>query len=114
MPRPYSSDLRERVLGACDAGEGPRAEIAQRFRVGASTLYLWQQQRREEGRTAAKPHHGGSPSRFDVDVLVDLVQERRERTLAELATHYAQRTEQVISKSSVDRLLRQRGVVRKK
>jgi transposase len=114
MPRPYSPDLRERVLDACDADEGTRAEIARRFRVGESTLYLWLQQRREEGRTAAKPHHGGSPSRFDVGVLVELVEERRERTLAELGAHYQQRTGQAISKSSVDRLLCRRGVVRKK
>jgi transposase len=114
MPRAYSSDLRERVLAACDAREGTRGEIARRFRVSESTLYLWGQQRRQEGRTCAKPHHGGTPSRFDVGVLEVLIAQRRERTLAELGVLYAQRTGQAISKSSVDRLLRAHGIGRKK
>ena len=38
MPRPSSGALRERVLLACEQGEGSRAAIARRFRVGESTL----------------------------------------------------------------------------
>jgi transposase-like protein len=41
MPRPYSADLRERVLAACEQGEGTREGIARRFRVAASTVYSW-------------------------------------------------------------------------
>ena len=40
MPKPYSADLRERVLLAGEAGLPP-AVIAQRFGVGLSTVYLW-------------------------------------------------------------------------
>lgn len=114
MPRPYSRDLRERVLVACDAREGTRAEIARRFRVSESTLYLWLQQRREEGRVAPKPHHGGLPSRFDAEVLETVVREKPERTLHEVAACYEARTGDSISKSSVDRLLRMHDIVRKK
>jgi transposase len=48
MPKPYSADLRERVLLAGEAGLPP-AVIAQRFGVGLSTVYLWRQQARAEG-----------------------------------------------------------------
>jgi transposase len=58
MPKPYSADLRERVLLAGEAGLPP-AVIAQRFGVGFSTVYLWRQQARAEGRRCAKPHAGG-------------------------------------------------------
>lgn len=59
MPRPYSADLRQRVLAACDAGDGTRAEIARRFRVSESALYAWLEQRRRElgGQAAQAPPH---------------------------------------------------------
>ncbi|HSD32240.1 MAG TPA: IS630 transposase-related protein [Gemmatimonadales bacterium] len=41
MPRPYSTDLRERVLAAYEAGEGGQAEVAGRYRVGERTLSGW-------------------------------------------------------------------------
>src|SRR4051794_41289678 len=58
MPNPYSADLRERVLLADAAGLSP-AVVAARFGVGLSTVYLWRQQARAEGRCCAKPHAGG-------------------------------------------------------
>ena len=47
MPRPYSADLRERALAACERREGSRAAIARRFVVGVSTLRDWLRQARE-------------------------------------------------------------------
>src|SRR6476646_3678775 len=58
MPKPYSADLRERVLLADEAGLSP-AVIAARFGIGVSTVYLWRQQARTEDRRYAKPHGGG-------------------------------------------------------
>ena len=58
MPKPYSADLRERVLLADEAGLPPAA-IAQRFGVGLATVYLWRQQAHARGRRCAKPHGGG-------------------------------------------------------
>jgi hypothetical protein len=37
MPRPYSADLRERVLADCEAGLG-RAAAARRDRLGERTV----------------------------------------------------------------------------
>ena len=64
MARPYSADLRERVLLAGEAGLLP-AVIAERFGVGLSTVYLWRQQLRAEGRRCAKPHGGGRARGID-------------------------------------------------
>jgi transposase len=114
MPRPYSADLRARVLHACEAAARSRAEIAAQFEVAESTLYLWLKQRREEGRAAPKPHAGGFPSGFDVAELERLVAEESDRTLAELAAAYAARTRQPISGPSVRRLLKAAGITRKK
>ena len=114
MPRAYSADLRERVLHACAAGARPRAEIAEQFEVGESTVYLWLRQQREEGRTAPKRHTGGHASRFDAEELRAVVNAGNDRTLAELAAAYAARTGQAISGPSVRRLLLGAGITRKK
>src|SRR4051812_41956633 len=77
MPKPYSTDLRERVLLAGEVGLPP-AMIARRFGVGLSTVYLWRQQARE-GRRCAKPHGGGRAPGIDPvgeAILRALVSER--------------------------------------
>src|SRR3712207_7126453 len=39
MARPYSADLRDRVLLAHEHGDGGATALARRFRLGISTLY---------------------------------------------------------------------------
>jgi transposase len=51
--KPYSMDLRERVLAACDAGSGTKA-AADRFAVSESWVRRLKQQRRN-GQTAPRP-----------------------------------------------------------
>ena len=63
MPRAYSSDLRERALAACEAGEGRQSEIARAYRIGERTLSGWLKTAREEGRRAPRPRRGGTRPR---------------------------------------------------
>jgi transposase len=72
MPKPYSSDLRERVLRACARGKLSRAKIAVMFQVAESTLYRWLETWRSEGRREAKPHAGGPEPRLDATALGEL------------------------------------------
>ncbi len=55
MARPYSADLRDRVLLAHEHGEGGATALARRFRIGVSTLHRWLDDLRDEGRRAARP-----------------------------------------------------------
>lgn len=114
MPRPYSADLRVRVLRALKSASETRSQIAIQFQISPSTLYLWQKQQKEDGRAEAKPHAGGRACHFDVALLRALVSEQSDRTLAELAVLYRDKTGEPISIASVDRLLRQEGITRKK
>lgn len=41
MPRPYSTDLRERVLRAHEAGEGSQRVLAARFGVSVGAVCGW-------------------------------------------------------------------------
>lgn len=53
----YSADLRERLLGAIDAGL-PQVEAARLFGVGSSSIKRWRTQRRQTGSVAARPRPG--------------------------------------------------------
>src|ERR1700753_2104100 len=54
MPEAYSTDLRERVLVAVEAGE-PADVVAEAFMVGRSSVYRWIAAVRDERRRAPKP-----------------------------------------------------------
>ena len=115
MPRPYSADLRERVLAACERREGTREAIARRFRVAASTVYGWLRLARETGRRTPKPHEGGRPPvGGEAAVLAELVAERNDATLAEHAARPAERTGIRRSPSALCRALKALGLGRKK
>ena len=95
MPQPYSPDLRERVLAACERGDGSQVEIAHRFQVCPATVSNWRRQEREEGRRCPKPHSGGVPSRLDaavLEVLRQLVIEDNDALLREYRERLAERT----------------------
>ena len=49
MGRPYSTDLRERVLRACEVGEESQAAIARRFEISESAVGSWLRQLRRDG-----------------------------------------------------------------
>jgi hypothetical protein len=53
MPKPYSDDLRERVIEAVVAGAS-RREAAESFSLSASSPVRWLQRWRDSGSTRAK------------------------------------------------------------
>ncbi len=114
MPGAYSADLRERVLKACEAAEAERAEIARRYRISEATLYGWWKQWKAEGRREAKPHAGGTERQIDPGRLRALVEEKNDRTRAELAALYQEKTGRRVHPASVSKILRREGITRKK
>jgi transposase len=83
MTRPYSSDLRARVIEAVDEG-ATRAEAAERFGVSVASAVRWHQAWRSDGTIEAKPY-GGSRSPLDdyVEELLALIDEQNDWTLDE-------------------------------
>jgi transposase len=63
MTKPYSDDLRVRVVAAVGAGASCR-EAAQRFRIGVSSVVRWAQRFRRTGSVSAKPMGGDRNSRL--------------------------------------------------
>jgi transposase len=117
MPRPYSADLRERVLADCEAGLS-RAAAARRYRVGERTVYRWLAEAHHEGRRAAKPHAGGP--RPVVAGTEDILHElatgpaTRDATLAEQVELYKARTGRKLSPSTLCRAFQRQRLTRKK
>jgi transposase len=117
MGRPYSTDLRERVLRACEIGDESQAAIARRFEISDSAVRSWLRQLRQDGRRAPKPHGRGFRSILDEDdgaVLRSLVAAKNDATLAEYTRAFTARTGEEISESSMCRALRRHGLVVKK
>lgn len=54
MGRPYSLDLRERVVGSVEDGRSCR-ETARLFGVSVASVVKWSQRKRRTGSAAAKP-----------------------------------------------------------
>ncbi len=62
--KPYSKDLRLRVLAAIDGG-APRAEIARTFSVSVPTIKRWLKRRRETSDVEPKPIPGRRPAKAE-------------------------------------------------
>jgi transposase len=57
MPKPYSSDLRQRAIALVEAGHSRRA-VARLLNIGKATVILWVRDYRATGKQAAKPMGG--------------------------------------------------------
>jgi transposase len=57
--KPYSQDLRDRIIDALAAGAASQPAIAARFSVSLSLVEKLWQRFRHSGSSAAKPHAGG-------------------------------------------------------
>ena len=58
MAKPYSDDLRERVVAVAAAESLSCRELARRFRISVSSAVRWLQRQRRTGESAALPMGG--------------------------------------------------------
>ena len=117
MPRPYSVDLRERVLRAHGAGEGSQRVLAARFGISVGAVCGWLAALHGEGRRGPRPHGGGRRALGGADprALTGLVAERGDLRLSEYARRFAARTgTPPLSAAAMCRALARLGLPRKK
>lgn len=111
--KPYSMDLRERVVEAVDEGKQTKWEISLRFQVSPAWIRRLLQRRRETGSIQPKSRDYTASTKVD-DALrqrfAELVKETPDATLAELK----ERAETSLSLSTVSRTLRKLGLTLKK
>ena len=87
MTRAYSSDLRQRVIGAVAGGLSARS-VAKVFAVSASSAIKWVQQWRRDGRMAASGVRGHRRAVLEPHAawLLDLIDAQPDITLEEIRT----------------------------
>jgi transposase len=93
MPKPYSMDLRERVVSAVETGGFSRREAASRFGVGVSTAIGWVRRFRETGSVAPRRMGGYRPKKIQGAHRDWLLERTREKdfTLRGLVAELADR-----------------------
>ncbi len=93
MPKPYSVDLRERVVAAVETGGLSRRRAASQFGIGVSTAINWVRRFRETGSVAPGQMGGHKPKSISGEHHAWLVERVREKDFTlrglvrELAEH---------------------------
>ena len=93
MAKPYSSDLRKRVVAAVERGGLSRRRAAAQFGVGISTVIRWVRRFRETGSVAPRQMGGYKPKKIDGEHRDWLLERTREKdfTLRGLVAELAER-----------------------
>jgi transposase len=114
MGRPYSQDLRERVVDA--AGATSRRQAAARFGVGVATAIRWMAAVTATGTVAARPQGRARRSKLDPHeaYLRGLIAERDDMTLEEMRTHLKDERDLTVGLGTLWAFLDARGLTYKK
>jgi transposase len=89
MPKPYSMDLRERVIESVAAGAS-RREAAEVYGLSPSVVVIWVQRWNATGSIVARPSGGSvSPLEDHAAFLLELVTEQPDLTLEEIVAAMA-------------------------
>jgi len=113
--RPYSLDLRQRVLQALQDGQSQRA-IAARFALALATVQRYARQFRERQDLTPQPIPGRprTLSAEKHEELAALVASRSDWTLERLAQAWQEQAGQKLSAATMHRTLRRIGYAYKK
>jgi transposase len=104
--KPYSKDLRLRVLSAVDAGT-PREEVVKTFSVSMPTIKRWLKRRRETGDVEPEPIPG-RPSRKGAmlqEWLPEHLEANDDLSLKEHREAFGERFGQTVSTSTIGRAI---------
>jgi transposase len=113
MPKSYSSDLRERVIEAVEAGAS-RREAGERSEISVSSSIRWLQRWHESGSAAPKPRGGSvSPLEKFAGQILALVREQSDLTLVETVAELRRQRIRT-SRSALWRFLDRHGITLKK
>src|SRR5919198_3829262 len=115
--RPYSRDLRIRVVQAYENHEGSMRQLAARFRLSLSCVRDLLSRYRTTGDVAPKPHGGGYPAKLDatgLEALKTLVHATPDATLQELCTQLSTTQQVMVSPATISRALAKLSLPRQK
>lgn len=111
MAKPYSYDLRQKVIEAIEMDGLKKSEASLLFNISRNTINLWLQRRDETGDLQALPTSipGQGQKITDWQKFREFVQEHEDKTQVEIAQLWGD-----ISERTISRALKQIGFTRKK
>lgn len=115
--KPYSLDLRQKIIDVYEEGKISQRELAKQFKVALSFIQKLVKQNRETGNIAVKVRTEQTPTKLNaqqLEILEQLVEENNDATLAELRQLLYQKTGVLIGRSTVDRMLGRINITLKK
>ena len=113
MPKPYSVDLRARVIEEVETGASRRA-AADHYGISPSVVIIWAQRWETTGSVAPKPSGGSiSPLEAHSEFLLGLIREKPDLTLDEIVAAMRKRRTPG-SRSAVWRFFARRNISFKK
>lgn len=116
MPKPYSIDLREKIVAAYENKEGSMRKLAYRFKVSKNFVADLLKRFKQTGQIAPKPHGGGqlpSVKAQGETFLTELIESQADLILEEIRDEYNEYFEPV-GRSTIDRTLTRLKVTRKR
>jgi transposase len=112
MPKPYSYDIRQKVIQAITLDGFKIIEASEMFDISCNTISLWLKRQAETGDCQARPYHppGNGHKITDWDKFRKFAQEYGQKTQVEMAELW----EGEISDRTISRALKKIGFTRKK
>ena len=80
MPKPYSQDLRDRVIDAVERGEMSRRAAARRYEISESVAIKWLERVERDGSREPVGHGGHRASKLMPHVIFSKPRGPRNRT----------------------------------
>src|ERR1044071_9643775 len=114
--RPYSIDLRIRIVEAKDRGDSI-SEIAETFNVGKTFIKNLLRRRKETGQIEPLPHGGGASRLIDEELeqlIKEKVAEKIDIALEELCEYVKRKGKVEVSIPTMSRTLERLNLPRKK
>ena len=88
MPRPYSKDLRIRVINRVKEDKELHQQIADNFGIGVATLRRWIQLYKETGSLDHKVPVVTRPRKVDYKKIQKFIEKNPDKTLKEIGTKF--------------------------
>lgn len=112
MPKPYSYDLRQKVIEAIELNGMKRCEASEHFNISRNTINLWLQRKAKTGDFRAKvsEHRGKNNKIADWEKFRAFAETYGDKTQVEMAELW----DEQISDRTISRALKKIGFTRKK
>ena len=115
--KPYSLDLRQKIVVAYENQEGSIRQLAKRFKVSPDCVRRLLKRYQTEGTIEPKLYQGGNQPLLQsqhLEVLTTLVDEDNDATLPQLAQRLEAKTKLKVSSSTISRGIKKINLTRKK